>query len=259
MIGSDVMDLFNVKGKVVLISGSTRGLGLSIAKGFVDAGATVIINGRKQSDVNAIVQQIKDHGGQAYGAAFDVTIKDDVISSVKKIEQEVGPINVLINNAGIHRRNPLEELSLEDWKTVLDVNLTSAFTLSQAVFPYMKKRNSGKVINITSLNAEKARPNIANYSAAKGGLKMLTKSMATEWGPYNIQTNAIGPGYFQTDMTETLVQNPEFNNWVKSEVPLQRWGVPEELIGTAIYLASSASNYVNGHTIYVDGGWQASL
>lgn len=198
------MDLFNVKDKVVLISGSTRGLGLSVAQGFADNGAIVIINGRKQSDVDSVVHELKEQGNQAKGYAFDVTAKEDVINNVNKIESEVGPISVLINNAGIHRRNPLEELSLDDWQTVLDVNLTSAFNLSQAVFPYMKERNHGKIINITSLNAEKARPNIANYSAAKGGLKMLTKSMATEWGPYNIQTNAIGPGYFQTDMTENL-------------------------------------------------------
>ncbi|SEQ94078.1 3-oxoacyl-ACP reductase FabG [Piscibacillus halophilus] len=254
-----MIGLFNVENKIVLITGSTRGLGLSLAKGFSDAGATVIINGRKQSEVDSVVKHIQDHGGQAYGAAFDVTKAEDIEESIQNIEKEVGPISVLINNAGIHRRNPLEELSLEDWQTVLDVNLTSAFNVSKLVFPYMKKHEKGKIINITSLNAEKARPNIANYSAAKGGLKMLTKSMATEWGPYNIQTNAIGPGYFKTDMTEKLVNDHNFNNWVKSEVPLQRWGVPEELIGTAIYLASDASNYVNGHTVYVDGGWQASL
>ncbi|RXJ04355.1 SDR family oxidoreductase [Anaerobacillus alkaliphilus] len=252
-------NLFSVQNKVVFITGSTRGIGLSLAKGFADAGAVVVINGRNQSEVETIVKLIKSTGGKAYGVAFDVTERDSAAKNIQNIEQEVGPISVLINNAGIHRRGPLEELSIDDWKTVIEVNLSSAFYVSQIVFSYMKDRKKGKIINITSLNAEKARPNIGNYSAAKGGLKMLTKSMATEWGKYNIQTNAIGPGYFKTDLTEHLVNDPEFDRWVKSEVPLQRWGMPEELIGTAIYLASDASNYINGHTIYVDGGWQASL
>ncbi|MCT8137627.1 glucose 1-dehydrogenase [Anaerobacillus sp. CMMVII] len=252
-------NLFSVQNKVVLITGSTRGLGLSLAKGFAEAGAFVVINGRTKHDVDEVVKQIQHKGGKSAGVAFDVTNRGAIETNIKKVEAEVGPIHVLINNAGIHRRAPLEELRDEDWKKVIDVNLNSAFYVSQTVFPYMRDRRKGKIINITSLNAEKARPNIGNYSAAKGGLKMLTKSMATEWGKYNIQTNAIGPGYFKTDLTEALVNDPDFDRWVKSEVPLQRWGIPEELIGTAIYLASDASNYVNGHTVYVDGGWQASL
>ncbi|MBE4906887.1 glucose 1-dehydrogenase [Bacillus luteolus] len=251
-----MMDLFSVKDKVVLITGSTRGLGLSFAKGFAQAGAKVILNGRDPIQVQQVVQSLE---GTTFGYAFDVCDKTAVAEAVDKIEAEVGPIDVLVNNAGIQRRGPLEELTMEDWETVIDVNLNSVFYISQCVFKYMKTRRKGKIINITSLNAEKARPSIGNYSAAKGGLKMLTKSMATEWGPYNIQTNAIGPGYFITDLTQKLVDDPEFDKWVKSEVPLQKWGKPEELIGTAIYLASDASNYVNGHTVYVDGGWQASL
>lgn len=254
-----MMDLFSVKDKVVLITGSTRGLGYSFAKGFVDAGAHVVINGRNQGNVDHVVEQFRKQGGKASGVAFDVTNQQEVKTSIQWVEKEVGPIQVLINNAGIQKRAPLEEMSPEDWKTVIDVNLNSAFYISQATFTYMKKRNKGKIINITSLNAEKARPTIGNYSAAKGGLKMLTKAMATEWGEYNIQVNAIGPGYFQTELTEKLVNDPSFDGWVKSEVPLQKWGLPEELIGTAIYLASNASNYVTGHTVYVDGGWQASL
>jgi gluconate 5-dehydrogenase len=252
-------NLFSVKDKVVLITGSTQGLGLAFAKGFAEAEATVVINGRDQNKVSQIVEQIQNAGGKAFGYAFDVCEIVKVDKSIKQIEEEVGPIDVLINNAGIHRRAPLEELSYEDWSAVIDVNLNSAFYISKIVFSYMKERNHGKIINITSLNAEAARPTIGNYCASKGGLKMLTKSMATEWGKHNIQVNAIGPGYFITDLTKNLVDNPEFDKWVKSEVPLNRWGKPEELIGTAIYLASEASNYVNGHTVYVDGGWQASL
>ncbi|MDF0727298.1 SDR family oxidoreductase [Cytobacillus sp. S13-E01] len=249
-------DLFNVKDKVIFITGSTRGIGFSLAKGFIEAGAKVVLNGRDLLKVNEAVHLL---GGQAYGYAFDVCDKHAVFEGIRKIEDEVGPIDVLVNNAGIQRRAPLEELSVEDWETVIDVNLNSVFYVSQCVFKYMKPRLKGKIINITSLNAEAARPSIGNYCASKGGLKMLTKSMATEWGKYNIQTNAIGPGYFLTDLTEKLANDPNFDSWVKSEVPLQKWGKPEELVGTAIYLASNASNYVNGHTVYVDGGWQASL
>lgn len=251
-----MQSLFNVKNKLVFITGSTRGIGLSLAKGFLAAGAKVIINGRDEQQTDAVAQQLGDN---AYGYAFDVSDKNTVKKNVEQMEQELGAIDVLINNAGIQRRNALASLSADDWQTVLDVNLSAAFYVSQAVFPYMKQRLSGKIIHITSLNAEKARPGIANYCASKGGLKMLMKAMATEWGQYNIQTNAIAPGYFLTDLTQPLANDKQFDQWVKSEVPLQRWGTPDELIGTAIYLASDASNYVNGHTVFVDGGWLASL
>ncbi len=252
-------NLFSVKGKVVLITGSTRGLGRTLAEGFADAGAIVIINGRTSERVQEAVEAIRLTEGKAEGYAFDVSDQVAVKNAVIEIERDVGPIDVLINNAGIQRRAPLEELTYEDWKKVIDVNLSSVFLVSQLVAANMIKRRQGKIINITSLNAEMARPSIGNYCAAKGGLKMLTKSMATEWGKYNIKTNAIGPGYFSTDLTKKLEEDVEFDTWVKQEVPLGRWGVPEDLIGTAIYLASDASNYVNGHTVYVDGGWQASL
>lgn len=253
-----MQDLFSVKDKNVLITGSTQGLGLSMANGFVEAGAMVIINGRNQDKVNKVQKELNSKG-KAAGYAFDVTNQPQVKESIDRIEQEVGAINILINNAGIHRRAPLTELSVEDWKAVVEVNLNGVFYVSQSVAQHMIKRKEGKIVNISSLNAEAARPSIANYCAAKGGIKMLTKSMATEWGIYNIQTNAIGPGYFITELTKKLADDPEFDAWVKQEVPLGRWGVPDELIGTAIYLSSAASNYVNGYTIYVDGGWRASL
>lgn len=252
-------DLFSVKGKNVLITGSTRGLGRGLAEGFAAAGATVIINGRISEKVEEVVEVIHRTGCKAEGYAFDVSDQAAVKNAVTKMEREVGPIDVLINNAGIQRRAPLEKLTYEDWKTVIDINLNSVFVVSQCVAAKMIERKRGKIINITSLNAEMARPSIGNYCASKGGLKMLTKSMATEWGRYNIQTNAIGPGYFITDLTRKLVDDAEFDAWVKNEIPLGRWGLPEELIGAAIFLASNASNYVNGHTLYVDGGWQASL
>ena len=175
------------------------------------------------------------------------------------MEEQVGPIDILINNAGIHRRAPLSEMTMEEWTQVIQINLNAVFYISQQVANRMIPRKKGKIINISSLNAEGARPAIANYCSAKGGLNALTRSMAAEWGPHNIQTNGIGPGYFKTDLTRVLADNPEFDAWVRQEVPLQRWGDPEELVGTAIYLASRASDYVNGFTIYVDGGWRSSL
>ncbi len=252
-------DLFSVRGKVVLITGSSRGLGLSFAGGFARAGARVIINGINPDRVQEAADGIAASGGEAFGYPFDVAEAAQVAEAVGRIEREVGPIDVLINNAGIHRRAPLLEMSLEDWRKVIETDLTAAFIVARAVAGYMIGRAKGRIINITSLNAEMARPSIGNYCAAKGGLKMLTKSMAAEWGKFGINVNAIGPGYFITDLTRRLAEDPEFDAWVKKEVPLGRWGNPDELIGTAIFLASEAASYVHGQTIYVDGGWQASL
>ncbi|MBN1186000.1 MAG: SDR family oxidoreductase [Bacteroidales bacterium] len=251
--------LFDITNRIVLITGSSRGIGLSLAKGFAEAGAIVVMNGTKPESVTGEVENLNAKGYKVHGIAFDVTNPEAVAKSIKHIEDTIGPIDVLVNNAGIQRRFPLEEMPLEDWKKVLDVDLNSVFIVSQAVAKYMIPRRKGRIINITSLNAEAARPTIANYCAAKGGLKMFTKSMATEWGKYNILTNAIGPGYFLSDLTKPLSDDPKFDAWVKSEVPLQRWGNTDELKGAAIFLASDAASYVNGHTLYVDGGWQACL
>lgn len=251
--------LFDIEGKIALITGSGRGLGLCYAKGYLKAGATVILNDVVQKDLDETVAQLRSEGYNAYGYCFDVSDEEAVKTAVDRMEQEVGPIDILINNAGIHRRAPLEEMTAANWRKVIDVNLTSAFLVGQAVALHMIKRGKGKIINITSLNAELARTNIANYSSAKGGLKMLTKSMATEWGKYGLTCNAIGPGYIQTALTQSLVDDPQFDAWVKSEVPMGRWGVPEDIVGTAIFLGSPASDYINGYTIYVDGGWQACL
>lgn len=251
--------IFDIEGKIALITGSGRGLGLSYAKGYLEAGATVILNDISQNELEQTVNTLRADGFNAYGYCFDVSDGEAVNSMIDKMELEVGPIDILINNAGIHRRAPLEEMTAADWRKVIDVNLTSAFLVGQAVALKMIQRGKGKIINITSLNAELARTNIANYSSAKGGLKMLTKSMATEWGKYGLTCNAIGPGYIQTALTQSLVDDPKFDAWVKSEVPLGRWGLPEDIVGTAIFLGSPASDYINGYTIYVDGGWQACL
>lgn len=250
---------FDVKDRVVLITGSSRGLGFALAKGFAEAGANVVLNGVNAERLDQSVEDLKKINNECYGYDFDVTNSDAVRKAIEKIEKDVGPIDILINNAGIHKREPLESMTLEDWKIVVETNLNAVFVISQAVANRMKLRKKGKIINITSLNAVGARPTIANYCAAKGGLTMFTKSLATEYGVYNIQTNAIGPGYFLTDLTKPLADDPEFDAWVKKEVPLARWGDPDELIGAAIFLASDASSYINGHTIFVDGGWQACL
>jgi gluconate 5-dehydrogenase len=254
-----MQNIFNVKDKLVLITGSTQGIGYTLAKGFCEAEAKVIINGRDEKKVNTVVNELNKNNYIAYGCAFDVTNKEQVINCIEHIESDIGAIDVLVNNAGVHKRAPLENLTLDDWKTVIDTDLTSVFIVTQCVAKFMLKRSKGKIINITSLNSELARPTIANYCAAKGGLKMLTKSMAVEWGKFNIQTNAIGPGYMMTELTKVLAMDQEFDGWVKKSVPLGRWGNPDELIGAAIFLASNASSYINGHTIYIDGGWQASL
>jgi gluconate 5-dehydrogenase len=252
-------NLFDVGGKVVLITGSSRGLGFAYATGFAEAGAKVIVNGTARESVDRAVEEIRRAGGVAAGYPCVVTDSAQVERSVAQIERVVGPIDVLINNAGIHRRAPLAEMTVEEWKAVIEVNLNAAFIVARCVVAGMMERKRGKIINVTSLNAQAARPTIGNYCAAKGGLTMLTKAMATEWGPYNIQANAIGPGYFATDMTRPLVEDAAFDAWVKGNVPLGRWGDPTELVGTAIFLASEASSYINGHTVYVDGGWRASL
>ena len=251
--------MFDVSDKTVVITGSSRGLGLAYAKGYLEAGATVVMNASGKETLTKVTAELKSRGYKAYAYAFDVSDKEQVKKAVDSIEEKVGPIDILINNAGIHRRNMLIDMTSEEWRKVIDVNLTSAFLVGQTVARKMIPRGKGKIINITSLNAELARQNIANYSSAKGGLKMLTKSMATEWGRYGITCNAIGPGYIETDLTKPLTEDPEFDSWVKKEVPLGRWGKPEDIIGTAIFLGSSASDYINGYTIYVDGGWQACL
>lgn len=252
-------DLFSVKDKVVLITGSSRGLGASLASGFAEHGAKVIINGTNQTTIDQLVLEIKTKGGQAAGYAFDISNSQQVILKIAAIEEETGPIDVLINNAGIHRRAPLEEMSETDWRKVIDINLNAAFIVAKYVAQGMIARRQGKIINITSLMAEGARTSTGNYAAAKGGLKMLTKAMAAEWGKFNVQVNAIGPGYFHTELTKSLAADPQFDAWVKGKVPLGRWGEPADLLGAAIFLASRASDYITGHTIYVDGGWLAAL
>ncbi|CAI0775229.1 Gluconate 5-dehydrogenase [Serratia quinivorans] len=252
--------LFDLTGKTALVTGSTRGLGFSYAEGLAAAGANVILNGTQPATVQAAVDRLQSQGLQARGFAFDITDEQAIEAVFNQLDQEQVEVDIVINNAGIQYRKPLVSLELEQWQRVLDTNLTSAFIVGRAAARRMIARGKGgKIINIGSLTSQAARATVAPYTAAKGGIKMLTCSMAAEWAEFNIQSNAIGPGYILTDMNAALVDNPEFDAWVKASNPSKRWGKPEELIGTAVYLASNASNYVNGQIIYVDGGWLAVL
>ena len=252
--------IFDLTGKTALITGSTRGLGFAYAAGLAEAGASVILNGTRQAHMDTALSELQARGHNARGFIFDVASESEIDSVFARLDAENIHVDIVINNAGIQFRKPMLELALSDWQRVLDVNLTSAFLVARAAAKRMVARNSGgKIINIGSLTSEAARPTVAPYTAAKGGIKLLTKSMAAEWAVHNIQSNGIGPGYILTDMNAALVDNAEFNQWVCNSNPSGRWGKPDELIGTAVYLASSASNYVNGQMIYVDGGWLATL
>ncbi|HEJ8089346.1 TPA: SDR family oxidoreductase [Serratia liquefaciens] len=252
--------LFDLTGKTAMVTGSSRGLGFSYAEGLAAAGASVILNGTQAATVQAAVDRLQSQGLKARGFSFDVTDESAIEAVFSQLDEEQVEVDIVINNAGIQYRKPLVDLELEQWQRVLDTNLTSAFIVARAAARRMIARGrGGKIINIGSLTSQAARATVAPYTAAKGGIKMLTCSMAAEWAEFNIQSNAIGPGYILTDMNAALVDNPEFDAWVKASNPSKRWGKPEELIGTAVYLASDASNYVNGQIIYVDGGWLAVL
>ena len=252
--------MFDLSGRTALITGSTRGIGFELAKGLAEAGAKVLVNSRQGAAVDAAVGRLQALGLDAQGAAFDVADEGLVEAAFADFDQRAINIDILINNAGIQHRQPMVDLALEDWQRVINTNLTAAFLVGRAAARRMIARKSGgKIINIGSLTSEAARATVGPYTVAKGGIKMLSKAMAAEWAQFDIQANSIGPGYILTDMNEVLVNNPSFDAWVKSSNPAQRWGRPEELVGTAIYLASGASNYVNGQIIYVDGGWLSVL
>lgn len=252
-------NLFNLRGKTALITGSSDGLGLIMAKGFLESGVNVILNGRNSEKLQNVVEILKNEGFSVEGIAFDVSDQTQVISALEEIEKKFPAIDILVNNAGVQKRAPLEEFKIEDWDNILDINLKGAFIVGQAVARKMMRQGGGKIINICSLQSELARPTIAPYAASKGGLRMLTKAMATEWAKYNIQVNGIAPGYFKTEMTKALYENAEFSEWLHKRTPAMRWGEAEELTGTLIYLASNASSFVNGQIIFVDGGITACI
>ena len=248
------LDIFNLKGRRALITGSSQGIGYGLAEGLAKAGATVVLNGRDQKKLDEAVKALKAQGYDVAGATFDVTDKSDVTKAVEHIENTIGPIDILINNAGMQFRTPLEDYPEEKFDELLRVNIKSVFLVSQAVARHMIKRGRGKMINICSVQSELGRPSIAPYTATKGAVKMLTKGMCADWAKHGLQINAIGPGYFKTPLNQALVDNPEFSSWLEKRTPAGRWGDVEELVGAAVFLSSDASSFVNGHVLYVDGG-----
>src|SRR4051794_26307445 len=253
------MTLFDLTGRTALVTGSSRGLGLAIAEGLATAGAAIVLNGLDRERVSSAAGRMRAKGFSVREAPFDVCDEAAVVSAFEQLDSDDASIDILVNNAGIQHRQPMLELSTETWRRVIETNLTSAFVVGREAARRMVPRRSGKIINIGSLASELARATIIPYAAAKGGIKMLTRGMAAEWAPFGIQANAIGPGYMLTDMNEALINDPKFDAWVKSRTPSRRWGKPEELVGAAVFLASSASDYVNGQIIYVDGGMVSVL
>ncbi|WP_346897308.1 SDR family oxidoreductase [uncultured Roseibium sp.] len=246
--------LFDLTGKTALVTGSSRGLGRAFAEGLAGAGARVILNGVNTDRLSEAATEMRAAGFDVLESAFDVADEAHVLAAFEALDAEGIAVDILVNNAGIQFRKPMLELETKDWQRVIDINLTAAFVVGREAARRMAARGRGKIINIGSLTSELARATVAPYTVAKGGIKMLTRAMAAEWGEKGIQANAIGPGYMVTDMNEALLSNPEFDAWVKGRTPMRRWGLPEELAGTAIYLASDASNYVSGQIIYADGG-----
>ena len=246
--------LFDLSGKTALVTGSSRGLGRAFAEGLASAGAAIVVNGTDEERCERAADEMRTKGFKVHVAAFDVTDEAAIVKAFADFDKQGLTIDILINNAGIQFRKPMVELATADWQRVIDTNLTSAFIVGREAAKRMIARRAGKIVNIGSLTSELARATVAPYTVAKGGIKMLTKAMAAEWAAFGIQANAIGPGYMLTDMNQALIDNPEFDAWVKARTPARRWGRPEELAGTAIYLCSSASDYINGQIIYADGG-----
>lgn len=253
------LQLFDLTGRRALITGSSRGLGLAIAEGLAVAGAEVVLNGRDAERLAGALERLMGKGAKAHVAGFDVTDSAAIAEAVAHIEADIGPIDILFNNAGMQFRAPLEEFPEDKWHALMRLNLDSAFLVGKAVARGMIARKRGKIVNIGSVQSELARPTIAPYTASKGAIRMLTRGMCADWARHGLQINAIAPGYFRTELNQALVDNPEFSGWLEKRTPAGRWGNVDELIGAAVFLASDASSFVNGHILYVDGGITAVL
>ena len=251
------LDRFSLKGRCALITGSSQGIGYAIASGLAAAGATVVLNGRDQAKLQKALDAVRFAGHTAHARTFDVTDSQAATAAVEAIEREIGPIDILVNNAGTTRRMPTEDLPDEIWHEIIRTNLDSVFYMSRAVGRHMIGRKRGSIINICSVMSELGRPTIVPYTASKGGVKMMTKGLAADWGKHGIRVNGIGPGYFKTPLNEALVKDEKFSSWVESRTPLGRWGDVDELIGAAVFLASDAASFVTGHVLFVDGGMTA--
>jgi gluconate 5-dehydrogenase len=247
--------LFDLAGRRALITGSSQGIGLALAEGLAAHGGAVVLNGRDPARLDAAAARVAG----ARTAPFDVTDPAAVAEAVARIERDLGPIDILVNNAGMQFRAPLEDFPIDKWQQLLATNVSSLFYVGQAVARAMIPRGRGKIINIASVQSELARPGIAPYTATKGAVRNLTRGMCTDWARHGLQVNAIAPGYFRTPLNQALVDDPAFTAWLETRTPAARWGNVAELIGAAVFLASDASSFVNGHTLYVDGGITASL
>jgi gluconate 5-dehydrogenase len=252
------MNPFDLSGKLALITGGGSGLGLAIAGGLANAGARVIINGRDQAKLDAAMESLAEAGHAVSMSAFDVTDEAAVCKNVAEIETSIGAIDILVNNAAIVNRKPLAEIALEEWRSLLGTNTDGPFLVTRSVLRGMQKRRRGKIINICSIASDLGRPNIVPYATSKGALKMMTRALAVEMAPHNVQVNGIAPGFFKTEMNAPLIANEEFSSWVAKRTPAGRWGEPPEIAGAAVFLASDAADYVTGHILYVDGGFSAS-
>ena len=252
------IELFNLKGKKALITGSSQGIGYALARGLSDAGAEIVLNGRNKEKLDKAAKSLKS-AYSLYQLCFDVTDQKETKNKIDNFEEQFGSIDILINNAGMQFRSPLEDFPSDMFEKLLSTNVSSIFNVGQAVAKHMIKRGYGKIINIASVQTSLARPGIAPYTATKGAVGNLTKGMATDWAKYGIQCNALAPGYFDTPLNAALVSDKEFTSWLEKRTPAGRWGKVEELVGASIFLSSKASDFVNGHILYVDGGITASL
>lgn len=251
--------LFSLSGRRALITGSSQGIGYALARGLAEAGAEIVLNGRDTAKLDVAAAGLKEAGPKIHTLAFDATDHDNVRAAVDGFERDVGPIDILINNAGMQHRTELENFPPDAFERLLQTNIASVFHVGQAVARHMIARGAGKIINIASVQTALARPGIAPYTATKGAVGNLTKGMATDWAKHGLQCNAIAPGYFDTPLNAALVADPDFSAWLEKRTPAGRWGQVEELVGAAVFLSSAASSFVNGHTLYVDGGITASL
>jgi len=252
-------DLFRLDGRLCLVTGSSQGIGLTLAQGLAEHGASVVLNGRDRGKLQGVSEQLRSKGLKVQACAFDATDRDAASAGIGMIEAQFGPIEVLVNNAGMQHRSPLEDFPADRWELLLATNVSSVFYVSQAVARYMIPRGHGKIINIASVQSELARPGIAPYGATKGAVRNLTRGMCADWARHGLQVNAIAPGYFKTPLNQALVDDHDFSSWLEKRTPAGRWGNVDELIGAAVFLASRASSFTNGHVLYIDGGISVSL
>jgi gluconate 5-dehydrogenase len=254
-----ILEDFALQGRMALVTGSSAGIGYALARGLASAGATVVLNGRDERKLEQAAAALRADGCSVHAVPFDVTSGEATTAAVARIERELGTIDILVNNAGVQRRAAFDEFPEAQWHEIMRTNVDSMFFVGQAVARHMIARKRGKIINICSVQSELGRPGIAPYAASKGAVKMLTKGMAIDLGPHGIQVNGLGPGYFKTELTQALVNNEQFSQWLIGRTPSRRWGDVEDLMGAAVFLASDASRFVNGHILYVDGGVTATL